>query len=59
MLPVFFEEFNTFMLGRGDLALYSILEEFGENQARFFKYIGRNQKRSIIATGILNSLYSS
>lgn len=53
-----FMQFDSFMLGRGDLALYSDLDQFGLNEQRFFNFIHQYHKTSIIATDILTSLYN-
>lgn len=53
------EKFDEVMLGRGDLALFSDIKNFGENQYRILNVAKNKNKNIIVATDILTSLYGS
>lgn len=52
-----FEKYDEVMLGRGDLALFSDIRNFGENQNKVLGAAKKRKKNVIVATDILTSLY--
>lgn len=54
-----FDRFEEVMLGRGDLALFSDIKKFGENQCKVLNAAKKKNKNVIVATDILTSLYES
>lgn len=51
--------YNEIMLGRGDLALFSDINKFGENQEYVLNTSKRKGVNVIVATDILTSLYEN
>lgn len=51
--------YDEIMLGRGDLALYSDIKDFGQNQEYVLNIANKKGINVIVATDILTSLYDS